>query len=62
MHPSVSSEHFLPETHEECVKDVSDGKAQSVACIKAMREHAIYNKLRFHAIWADKASTLESDA
>ncbi|KAG8195222.1 hypothetical protein JTE90_027963 [Oedothorax gibbosus] len=53
MNPQVPAENFLPENYEECVRDVAEGKAQSVACIRAMREHAIYNKLKLHAIWKE---------
>ncbi|GFT35398.1 uncharacterized protein NPIL_285041 [Nephila pilipes] len=49
--PPAPKRSFLPESHEECLRDVKDGKPQSVHCLKAIRERAIYNKWNIYVIW-----------
>ncbi|XP_055934149.1 uncharacterized protein LOC129963676 [Argiope bruennichi] len=49
----LPSKYFYPETHEECLEDVKKGKVHSVACIKAIKEHAIYNRMKIHLFWGE---------
>ncbi|KAF8781744.1 Vitellogenin like protein [Argiope bruennichi] len=49
----LPSKYFYPETHEECLEDMKKGKVHSVACIKAIKEHAIYNRMKIHLFWGE---------
>lgn len=47
----IDSKYYLPDTHVECLKDVREGQSLSTACLKAMRERSIYNKLEMSISW-----------
>ncbi|GFQ69748.1 uncharacterized protein TNCT_134081 [Trichonephila clavata] len=51
LHKPAPKRSFLPEAHEECVKDVKAGKPQSVHCLRAIYERSIYNHWDIHCRW-----------
>ncbi|GIX68536.1 uncharacterized protein CEXT_786761 [Caerostris extrusa] len=51
LYPKLSHKHFLPEMHEQCLRDVKDGKSHTPACLSAIREYTIYNRWRIHLTW-----------
>ncbi|PRD35573.1 UNVERIFIED_CONTAM: vit-6 [Trichonephila clavipes] len=51
LHKPAPKRSFLPETHEECMKDVQAGKPQSVHCLRAIYERAIYNHWDIRCQW-----------
>lgn len=61
LHPPAPKRSFLPETHDDCVTDVRDGKPQSVHCLKAINERSIYNNWDVHVIWSEELPTLITD-
>ncbi|GFY42879.1 uncharacterized protein TNIN_267811 [Trichonephila inaurata madagascariensis] len=56
LHKPAPKRSFLPETHEECIKDVKAGKPQSVHCLRAIYERAIYNHWDIRCRWNKVAS------
>ncbi|GBM81737.1 hypothetical protein AVEN_113955-1 [Araneus ventricosus] len=57
----VPAKYFYPETHDQCVRDVQKGSAHSVACIKAIRERAIFNRANALFIWQKDLPTVVED-
>ncbi|CAL1274401.1 unnamed protein product [Larinioides sclopetarius] len=47
----IPAKYFYPETHDQCVRDVKKGNVHSVACIKAIREGAIFNRANVVFFW-----------
>ncbi|CAL1274400.1 unnamed protein product [Larinioides sclopetarius] len=54
----VPAKYFYPETHDQCVRDVQKGNVHSVACIKAIRERAIFNKVNVLFLWHRELPTM----
>lgn len=49
----IPSKYYLPESHEECLRDIQMGKVLSTECLKAIRERSIYNQLSMTLLWQE---------